>query len=461
MQIKQKQEFKKLLAPQMQQSLKILSLSLHELKEFVSQELESNPILEETPPKDTVIVKIGQEDPPEKPTEPSSTLDEIDGYFYHDSRLVSQKDSANADLLSTVITKKMSLQEVLLRQLGIFTTGEKDLKIGQEIIGNIDENGYLKVPISEMASSLNIPDKEVENTLKLIQRFEPNGIAARSISECLLNQLKSANREDPLLEKIITYHLEDVAKKRFKKITKALDQPLEVIRHLIKEITKLDPKPGRNYSQDYAQVIVPDVTIDQDDDNLEITIEKEYLPTLRISKTYRKMLKRENLDQKTREFLTQKLKNAMELIRAIARRQSTLRRIINLIVQIQDEAIKTNLSHLKPLTFQDVASQLNIHETTVCRALMNKYVKLPYGTVSLKDFFPSSISHQDGHLVSSNYVKKLIRDCIDKEDKKHPVSDQDVSSLLSKEHNLNISRRTVAKYREELRILSSSFRKER
>ncbi|MBU2541244.1 MAG: RNA polymerase factor sigma-54 [Candidatus Omnitrophica bacterium] len=461
MQIKQSQELKRLLAPQLQQSLKILTLPLSELKNLVSQELEANPILEESRPKDTVIVKIDSQEPPEKPSDPPSTLDAIDGYFYHDSKYVSKDDTTTTDLRATVITKKMNLQEVLLRQLGIFSSSEDDLKIGQEIIGNIDENGYLKATIPEIAQTLNTTSEKVENTLKLIQGFEPNGVAARSISECLLNQLKLAKKKDLLLEKIVVCHLDDVAKKRFQKIAKSLDQPLEAIAPLVEKLSKLDPKPGRNYSLDYAQHIVPDVIIDQDDNDLAITINNEYMPSLRINKIYIRMLKQKNLDKKTREFLTQKLKNALELIRAITRRQSTLRRIVNLIAQIQNEAIKRNLSHLKPLTFQDVARNLNIHETTVCRAIMNKYAKLPYGIVALKDFFPSSIANRNGENVSSTYVKKIIKDCIDAEDRKHPLSDKKIFEILTKDKNLNISRRTVAKYREELKILSSSFRKER
>ena len=213
MQLKQKLEFKRILAPQLQQSLKILTLPLTELKEVVSQELEGNPMLEESQPKDTVIVKIGPEKPPEKPDPLLSILEETDSYYYHDSKYLSKKETAKIDLHATFISKKMSLQEALLRQLGMFAASDEDFRTGQEIIGNIDENGYLIATIEEIAQSLNILVKAVENTLQLVQQFEPTGVGARSASECLLIQLKAAKEDNPLIEKIVKNHLQDVAKK--------------------------------------------------------------------------------------------------------------------------------------------------------------------------------------------------------------------------------------------------------
>jgi len=463
MQIKQRFELKRLLAPQMQQSLKILTLSLPDLKDLVEQELESNPTIEEIQPKETIIVKVGalDQDAPEPTPSSFSITEEPDNYYYGDSKYLGKRETASADLSATLISKKMSLQEVLLRQLGMFVSCDEEFKIGQEIIGNIDENGYLKVSTEEIAQTLSLPVQKIDSILGLIQQFEPNGVAARTIPECLTIQLKLANEEDPLVMEIVENHLEDVAKNRFKAIAKALNKPLEAIEPLIQKITKLDPKPGRNYSQDASQPVIPDIIIDQDGEDLSISINNEYMPTLRINRTYRNMLRDKKIDQKTRDFITQKITNAMELVRALSRRQSTLRRIIQTIIDIQEDAIKGDLSLLKPLTFHEVAGRLGVHETTVCRAIMNKYAKIPCGTVAMKDFFPSSINSHDGKLVSSTHVKKLIKTKISHEDKKHPISDQDICNMLAKENNLRLSRRTVAKYREDLKILSTSFRKER
>ena len=428
MEIRQKMELRRLLVPELTQSLKILSLPLQGLETLVSEELLNNPFLEETS-------KEGL--PP--PSKKTLSGDEL-------------------DFRMNLLTKKASLQEVLLRQLGMFANTELEFKIGYEIIGNIDDNGYLKAPLEEIAAALGVKLFEVENVLKIIQQFDPPGVAARDIAECLLIQLDLIDKKDPLLRQIIQFHLEDVGKKNYSSIAKALKEPLEKIEPLIKNIVLLNPKPGRNYSQEEIQHIIPDVIVN---DELEIAINDEDIPTLNINKAYKDMLKKNNLDPQAKEYMAAKLQSAVALLRAVHRRKFTLRRIAEIIVEIQQEAIMNDLSCLKPLTLQEVAQKLNMHESTVCRAVMNKYVKLPYGIVALKDFFPSHIKNQNGDSLSSSYVKKIINGLIDKEDKKHPLSDQDVCGILSKDYNLNVSRRTVAKYREELKILATAYRRER
>lgn len=342
----------------------------------------------------------------------------------------------------------------------MFTNTEEELRIGQEIIGNINENGYLKAPLGEIAATLNVSPDKIETTLKLIQQFEPPGVAARTASECLLLQLELANENDPLLKKIVEFHLEDVAKKNYGRIAKSLKEPPEKVNALIKKILKLDPKPGRNYSADEAQRIIPDIVISEEDEGLQISINDEDIPSVSINKDYKEMLKNNNLDPQTKEFLVNKLRNALLMLRAISKRKFTLRRIVEAVVDVQQEAIKADLSSLLPLTFKDIAEKLNMHESTVCRAVMNKYVVLPCGIVALKNLFSSHKYEQNGQSISSQHIKRLIKDYIEQEDKKQPLSDQDISGFL-KEKNLVVSRRTVAKYREELKILSTSFRRER
>ena len=428
MELRQKLELRRLLIPELSQSLNILALPYLDIKNLVEKELESNPLLEEALPPS--FQKTKQAGP-------------------------------DLDFRLTQITQKLTLQDVLLRQLGMFTDSDEEFKIGEEIIGNIDENGYLKANIDEVTRALNAPPEAVEKVLKLIQQFEPAGVGARTVSECLGIQLKIANENDPLLLKLVDSHLDDIAKKNFGAIAKALKETIENIEPLIKKILKLDPKPGRNYSQEEIQHIIPDITIDLKGEELAITINNEDIPDLDINKTYKEMLKDNGLDSKTKEFLSEKIRTATELLRAISRRQTTLRRIVEVVSAIQQDAIRENLSHLKPLTFAHVAKEINMHESTVCRAVMNKYVKTPFGVVALKNFFPSSIRHTNGQDVSSSHTKMLIKELIDKEDKKCPLSDQEIVGILTKEKNLNLSRRTVAKYREELKILSSTFRKER
>lgn len=343
----------------------------------------------------------------------------------------------------------------------MFADTDEDLKIGQEIIGNINENGYLKANLDEIANTLNVTAEKVENVLKLIQQFEPAGVGARTVSECLLIQLELANEKNPLLRQIIEFHLEDVAKKNYSLIAKTLKVSLEQIEPLIKKILRLDPKPGRNYSVGEIQHIIPDIIIEPREEDLEITINNEDIPSLNINKTYRDMLNKNNLDPQTKEFLTNKLRDALELLRAVFKRQRTLRKVIEIITQIQHDAIKEGLSYLKPLTLQEIAQKLNMHESTISRTVMNKYVQLPWGVVALKDFFTSHVHDKNGQSVSSSHIKGLIQEIIEQEDKKHPLSDEDISKLLLNEKQLHVCRRTVAKYRDEFKILSSTFRKER
>lgn len=437
MEIKQRLELKKLLIPALRQSLNILTLPLLELKSWIEQEMENNPLLEEAPPKEAPL-KISRDLPP----------------------LSAKQSDTDLDYRLNLITKEDSLQDILLRQLGMFTNTDEELKIGQEIIGNIDENGYLKVSLPEIATTLNLGIDKVENVLKLIQQFDPAGVAARTVAECLLIQLEAANEKDPLFKKIIENHLEDIAKKNYSLIAKNLNEPQEKIEQAVKKILKLDPKPGRIYTPDEPQRVIPDIFISEKGKELALSINDEDIPMLKINQDYRGMLKNDDLDPETREFLTNKLNTAVELLRAISKRKFTLRKIVETIIEIQHEAIKNGLSHLKPLTFQEVAQRLDMHESTVCRAVMNKYADLPCGIVALKDFFSSHVHDQNGQSISSSHVKKLIKDLIDREDKKHPLSDQDIFNILTRQNNLAVSRRTIAKYREELKILSTSFRKE-
>ncbi|MFC1646272.1 RNA polymerase factor sigma-54 [Candidatus Omnitrophota bacterium] len=437
MEIRQKIEQRKLLIPELRKSLGILTLPSLDIRSVLEEELINNPLLDEVLP--------------DKATETLPTP----------SSLSKGLKTQDLSLRQSLLTKKTSLRDILTRQLGMFANSDEYLVIGQEIIENIDGNGYLKAPLEDISRSLNATAEKVEKVLKLIQKFEPPGVGARSVPECLLIQLDFVKDSDPLLRKLIEFHLPDIAKKNYGKITRALKEPLERIEPLIKKILKLDPKPGRNYSTEEAHHIIPDATIDQKDDDLHVIINDENIPVMRINKTYEDMLEKDKLDSNTREFLKEKLLSALELLRAISKRRSTLIKVIRVVVEIQQDAVKDGPSHLKPLTFGEVAQRLKMHETTVCRAVMNKYIRLPWGIVALKDLFPSHISDKNGQAVSSSHTKHLIKELIEQEDKKKPLSDQDIAKHLASEKNLNVSRRTVAKYREELKILSSSYRRER
>jgi len=420
------------MAPALTQSLKVLTMTSLDLRNLIEEELLNNPCLEEGPPEDFV-------QPP-----PSAN---------HSNGLPQD------DLTDKIITKEVSLQEALLRQLGMFVNTDEELRIGQEIIGNIDDNGYLKANLEELAITLNLPIEEIAKVLSLIQQFEPSGVGCRNIPECLAIQLKKESETDPLIFKIVENHLEDIAKKNYSLIAKQLKEIPEKIEPLIRKILKLDPKPGRNYSTQISQRIIPDVAVKEKDQALEVVIDNEYFPTIVISKVYKQMLKKDNLDPAAREFIENKMRAAQELLRAVGKRTTTLRRVAEKLVDIQQDAIREDLSYLKPLTFAELAKQLDIHETTVCRTVMNKYIDTPCGIVALKDLFTTKINDGNGQSVSVNYIKKTIKELIEQEDKKHPLSDEDITKLLLERFNLKAARRTVAKYREEFKIPSTAFRR--
>ncbi|MDD5661476.1 MAG: RNA polymerase factor sigma-54, partial [Candidatus Omnitrophica bacterium] len=369
------------------------------------------------------------------------------------------KGMVQDDLTDKIIARDVSLQEMLLRQLGMFANSDEELRIGHEIIGNIDENGYLKASLDEVASALSLPIDEIRKVLTLIQQFEPAGVGCQSISECLSIQLTKNNETDSLIFKIAETCLEDIAKKNYSLIARKLKEPLEKIEPLIKKILKLDPKPGRNYSAQVSLRIIPDITVKEKNEALEVIINNEHFPVINISNAYKQMLKKDNLDPAAREFIENKMRAAQELLRSMSKRTSTLRTVVEKLVGIQQDAIREDLSFLKPLTFAELAKELDIHETTVCRTVMNKYIDTPCGIVALKDLFSAKINDGNGQAVSVNYIKKSIKELIEREDKKHPLSDEEIAKLLLERFNLKAARRTVAKYRDEFKIPSTTFRR--
>lgn len=435
------------MVPQVRQSLEILALPQLDLQATIQIELDNNPFLEKREPlkPDNNFSGLGR---------PTLT--------YSKSRQSLAFSSEALDFRMSLISQPESLQDILIRQLGMFADTEDILVIGQEIIGNLDENGYLKVALSEISKSLAVPLERVEHTLSIIQQFEPAGIAACSVAECLLIQLRLSGDKDPIIREIIEFHLEDVAKKNYSRIAKSLKTSIEVIEPVIKRILRLDPKPGRNYSSDSAIRVIPDILLSVDEESSEIKIElnNEDSCGLYINETYNKMLQDANLGQEAKDFLHNKLRNALELVRAVSKRQDTLRKIAKAVVSLQEQAIRQDFSVLCPLTFKEIAQRVDLHETTVCRAVMNKYVSLPTGmVVSLKSFFTSRLNGKDGQSCSSGQAKTCIQDLIDQEDKHHPLSDAAIASYLAQEKNILLSRRTVAKYREDLKILQAAFRK--
>lgn len=440
MELGQKLELRKLLIPELRQSLKVLALGYLEIKDLIEHEIEINPCLEDARSEERVRLSEYSSLPfaGQPAGEPSA-----------------------AEYARSLITQRLSLHDVLFRQLGMFAATDEEFRAGREIIGNIDDNGYLSVSVDEIAGTLAMPAAKVRKCLALIQKFEPPGAGARGISECLLIQLDARNETDARLRRIVADHLPDLAKKNYSRIAKSLNESLDEVMPLIRKILRLDPKPGRNFSREEAVRIIEDAVITERDDEFQISINREDIPMLNVNAAYTRLLKDRKLDAQTKAYLRERLTRAREILRALSKRTYTLRKIIETIVEFQPEAVRHDLSRLTPMTFDDIAGKTGMHPSTVCRAVMNKYVRVPYGVVALKDFFSSHVYASDGRSVSSTRIKRLIAELIQAEDKRKPLSDFAIARILADRHRLSVSRRTVAKYREALKILAAFYRRER
>ncbi len=439
MELRQRTELRRLLIPELKQSMAVLTLPVLELRSLIQEELLTNPTIEEVPLEELGGIISA-----------SRTGPVADGSFAQD------EDEPGFD----VAAPSSSLYDILLTQLSIFTENDADFSIGLELLSCIDENGYFSGTLEAVAQKCDCTLADARRILTLVQGFDPPGVGATTTAECLLLQLEHQKEDSPHLVTLIRQHLDDIAKKNYTRITKSLGITQEELDPLLKKVLRLDPKPGRKYSNTATQHVVPDVRIDEKGDEFCITIDRETLPELRISATYRRLLKNASTDEATKAFIREKIRSGLELLRAVSRRKQTLRQVVEAIAQEQREAVLEGPAHLKPMTFKDIAAKIGVHETTVCRAVNSKYVDTPWGIVALKDFFPSSVKNGNGEAHSSSRVKMLIKELIDGEEKTKPLSDQEIVEKL-KSSGIEVSRRTVTKYREESNLPSSIYRKQR
>jgi RNA polymerase sigma-54 factor len=479
------------MTPQLQQAIKLLQLSRMELVDLVHEEMLENPILEDDfdvaaerakerellggdEQASMQIENAGNtETPIEQPVvEGASTaevkadanaVNEIDWENYLDNYTMSapmpayRGDSEDLPSLEATLTKPMSLQDHLAWQLKMSNLGETEMEIGFEILGNIDADGYFKdPPLEDIAADLDAELETCELVLEKIQSFDPIGVGARSLKECMLIQAMFAGQDDDLVVKIIKSHLENLEKKNYQAIARDLRAPLEEIYEAAKVIMEFDPRPGREYSSDDPHYITPDVYIHKVGDKYFVVPNDDGLPKLKISGFYKSAM---GNSAASKDYVQDKLRSAQWLIRSIQQRQRTIIKVTESILKFQREFFDKGISFLKPLILRDVAEDIGMHESTVSRVTTNKYVHTPQGIFELKFFFNSGISRTNGEDMASQAVKSKIKELIDAEDAKRPHSDQKIVELLKK-GGIDIARRTVAKYREQMGILSSSKRKQ-
>ena len=478
------------MTPQLQQAIKLLQLSRMELADVVREEILENPVLEDageagvdgTKADNTPIEaasgaeRAGETELPVAEAQPEGAQatevtpdtragDAVNDFDW-DTYLESQSNAApmpsyksnNEDLpsIESTLTRGASLADHLEWQLKLGHFTLEDDGIGMLIIGNLTPDGYLEEPLEDLAEEAGVTLECAESVLRRIQEFDPIGVGARSLKECLLIQARHFGVDDDVLVGIIERHLSNLEKKNFAAIAKDLNQPLEEIYEAAKVIREFDPKPGRQYTSEEPTYITPDVFIHKVGEKYFVVANDDGLPKLKISDFYRTALAG---GSKAREYVQEKLRSAQWLIRSIQQRQRTITRVTESILKFQREFFDKGTAYLKPLILRDVAEDIGMHESTVSRVTTNKYVHTPQGIFELKYFFNSGISRTDGDDLASEAVKLKIKQIVAQESPENPHSDQRIVELL-RDQNIEIARRTVAKYREQLRILSSGKRRQ-
>jgi len=446
-----------ILTQNMQQSIKLLQMSLHDLREYIDNEYSENPVLEVN---EEIISYDDAQTNEEMNTEDRYDHKKIVEELYSDNYKDRSEKSYSGEDVSPLnfIEKKVSLKDYLQEQLVEVNIDQYMLTICQYIVESLDDRGYLEISIEELAEELNISEEIVGEALKLVQSLEPYGIGARNIKECLLIQSLKLNILDNIIEKIILNHLENIADNKYEVVGKDLNiSPREAQRYgdLIK---KLEPKPSRGfYTGEEVNYIIPDAEIKNIDGEFFILMNESVLPRLIINKTYRDVLQG-NQDSETNAYVKDKINQALFLIKSIDQRKNTLHKVLECVIDKQKDFFKFGKQYIKPLILKEVAEILEVHDSTVSRAIKDKYVLTSYGTIKIKDLFASGVSSSNNDDMATIKIKNEIKRIIDAENKGKPLSDQIISSMLG-DKNMNISRRTVAKYREEIGIKASSMRK--
>lgn len=454
------------MTPQLQQAIKLLQLSHLDLQQRVSQELQENPALEEAPGEDDGAPDMVRE--PEATPEATVTdrIAEWQDYLNANSRHdMGSSEAAREDedfpSLENTVTRKETLQEHLLWQLRMAGLDHAGESIGMFIIGNLDERGYLEASVEEVGELARATPEAVEAVLARIQSFDPVGIAARDLRECLLTQLHNAGMKESLAARMVARCLRELEYRQYERIADGLKASLDEVVEAARLIACLEPKPARGFDDGEVRTIIPDVVVQKVGGEYAVSLNDDGVPPLRVSPLVRRLAREKGEEaRKAREYLEAKVRAAMWLIKSVHWRQQTLYRVSESIFGFQREFLDHGIARLRPLVLRDVASEIGMHQSTVSRATSNKYAFTPQGVFELKFFFQSGIPHNGGaQVVSSESVRDRIRMLVESEDHGKPLSDQEIASALA-DLGIDIARRTVAKYRDQLGILPSSRRRE-
>ena len=499
----QKQTQNLVLAPQLRQSLKILQVPAQELRTAIIEELQTNPVLEELPGSEESIDAEDRqldENAPEAPIEthaeqeylseetktPNDSQDEpssenpeemdfedefavlnemeedlrehFDAEYEGEAQLGNPQAEEKRQFFFDSLVEETSLQEHLLDQLKLSDLSSNEKEAARYLIGSLDENGFLTSTLSDLALASNLPLSDLQTAHAMLITFEPVGIAAKDLGECLLLQLKHREKEDSIPFRIVQDHLKLLLRRRVPELSRKLSIGTDQVHEAIEEIAELDPAPGRRFSPDTNQSVTPDAKVERVGQEWVISLSKDFIPRLRINKTYKELMAKGKLEAKEKEYVRNQMRSGKFLINAIEQRQNTIERITRKLIEHQGEFFEEGVSGLKPFTMADMANEIDVHETTVSRAIANKYLETPHGVFPFKYFFTHGYVSNDGGLVSNTSVKEIIASIIEQEDPSKPLSDRKIVDILA-EKEVKLARRTVAKYREELGILPTNLRR--
>ncbi len=469
---------KLVMTPELIQAIQILQFNTQELDNYVQEQLLVNPVLEQGNHSDSNSNEVNERSEPVSVSDErtkelnSSTLgsNELSSNEWaehikereYDDISYKQGDYSKDDKeysFEQFVTTDVTLPEHLMFQLQFAPIKLKCRTIGKYIIESLDDNGYMTLTVEEIARALNVSQEKVEIVLDAIHGFEPAGVAAMDLRECLLIQLEHRGELDETVERIINEHLEDIAANRLATIAKEIGVTVQEVQEISDLIRSLEPKPGRQFaSQSTTRYIVPDIIVEKINGEYVVSINESSAPKLMVSSYYERVLQESNNDPNISKFLSGRLNSAIWLIKSIEQRKQTIYNVVSAVVKYQKEFFDKGPKFLKTLTLKQIAEEVGIHESTVSRSINGKYMQSPRGVFEIKYFFTSGVSGNQGEGISSQSIKTFIKEIVAEEDSKSPYSDQDMVKLL-KERGIEISRRTVAKYRDELNILSSSKRK--
>ena len=482
------------LAPQLQQSLALLQAPTLELKALVEAELQQNPVLEEVAEQDAEQrEKAGDSDEGDSPEVPDfaeppedvkfdsttekSSSEPVDDFQAEFDRLVqidqewrdhfsqsnapirsSSEDEEKRQFMFDSLTAETSLAEFLMDQVRDTVLNEEQKGIAELLIGNVDDYGYLNATLEELAIATNLPQDKIAEVLKIVQTFEPVGVGARDLRECLLLQLERTGHQETLEYRIVRDFMDALGKRRIPEIARGTGQTVDEVQDALTRIGRLEPRPGRAFLPVVEQYVAPEVFVQKNGDDFTVTTNDEQIPHLRISNVYKDLMSAGGNNAEVKNYIREKIRAGKFLIKSLHQRQATIANIGREIVKRQREFMEKGVSCLKPMTMAQVAEVVGVHETTVSRAVSGKYMETPQGVFEMKYFFTAGLQNSHGDDVSNTSVKDMISDIFKGENPSNPLSDQEVVKMLTAK-GITIARRTVAKYRDELGILPSNLRK--